>query len=140
MQLLHFRTICATEVSGYWVTKNSFSLRFAYVEEIIHVRHENNFDSTWILFYCSPPSRTTAKSPVLCSLGSLCLANGSHGCAGGEGTGEVDVFVPTGVTSLQRQHCGFTTHPSGCSGSVSEHVKMQLYDFISQMNNTLCQM
>lgn len=48
---------------------------FAYLEEIIHVRHETNFNRTRILFYCSPSSRTTAKSPVLCSLGHIVLSD-----------------------------------------------------------------
>lgn len=121
MKLLHFRTASATEVSGYLVRMCSFSLHFGHLEEIIHVRLETNFDSTQIWFYCSPPFRTTLKAiAVLCSLGH-CAHCAQHIVLSDwklwmhrlgrkiSPPGEVDMLVPTGVSYLQHQHCGFTT-------------------------------
>lgn len=87
IQLLGFRSTCATEVSGYLIRKCSFSLHCAYFVKIIHVRHETNFGSTRVLFYCSLPSRITAKTPCCVPQETLWLVTGSHSSTAGEGTG-----------------------------------------------------
>lgn len=126
MQLFNFRSRCATEVSG------SFSLRCAYFVEIIHVWHETNFGSTRVLIYCSPPSRITAKSPVLCPLGNTAASDGSYGSTAGEGTGRWPCLYPPNGLLLCSDSTVASQHTAGgCFGSVPELVKMQLYDFIS---------
>lgn len=152
MKLLHFRTASATEVSGYLVRMCSFSLHFGHLEEIIHVRLETNFDSTQICFYCSPPFRTTLKAiAVLCSLGH-CAHCAQHivlsdwklwmhrlGRKKSPHQGRWTCLYP-----LEWVICSTSTVASpqitgGCSGSLSELVRMQMGDFTSQMNNTLWQ-
>lgn len=72
------------------------------------------------------------KAPYCVPWETLWLVTGSYGSAAGEGTGRgtslypPDCFLLCSASTVASQHTA-----GGYSGSVSEHVKMQLYDFIS---------
>lgn len=109
MQLLHFRTTSATKVVT-WL-ENVLSLSVLHTWKKLFMLGMKSILTVHSFCFTAPVlPELQLKALYYVPWDTLCLVTGSCGCTVWEGSGEVDVLVPTGVTVLQHQHCGFTTH------------------------------